>query len=99
MRFIYRGWFLTIGLMLPVSGCSPWQTVNVSSFLEYPERGAIRVTTVYGDTYEGGVRDETTKERLVMELRDPSDNSRLSGIILSIPKEKVTQILRWVPIY
>jgi hypothetical protein len=99
MRLSAFSGILTAALMLSNSGCSPWQAVEVDSYLDHPERAPIRVTTVYGDTYEGGVRNETTRDRLVMDLSDPDDSSKLSGMILSIPKEKVKRILRYVIIY
>ena len=60
MRLSAFSGILTAALMLSNSGCSPWQAVEVDSYLDHPERAPIRVTTVYGDTYEGGVRNETT---------------------------------------
>jgi len=75
----------------------------MNEYLQGPELigegGPIRVTTIYGDTYEGKGMKDSNRERLVMELGEPGSDSRLSGMILSIPKDKVKEIRKWVPIY
>ncbi|SRR5258708_7669850 len=100
MRSFPRRYFLILPLMLAIAGCSPWQTLNLNEYLERPDLipkiGPIRVTTIYGETYEGGALKESDRERLVMELSEPGNDSKLSGIVVSIPKDKVKAILRWV---
>jgi hypothetical protein len=103
MRRFIHGYFLALGLMLAVTGCSPWQKLSMNEYLQGPELigqgGPIRVTTIYGDTYEGKGMKESNRERLVMELVEPGSNSKLSGMILSIPKDKIKEISQWVTIY
>jgi hypothetical protein len=91
--------------MLTAAGCSPWQTFRLKEYLERPDQikedapFGIRVTTIYGDTYEGAVLKESDRDRLVMELHEPGSDAKWSGMVLSIPKDKVKAIQRYVLIY
>ena len=96
---------LPLCLVLAISGCSPWQTLELSDYLQSPNHikelapDGIRVTTIYGELYEGMVSEESNAERLVVQLRRPGSERNLSGITISIPKAKVSAIQRWMRIF
>lgn len=51
MSACLRKRFLSLGLALMITGCSPWQRVDIGLYLQRPDLveqdGLIRVTTVY----------------------------------------------------
>ena len=121
MISISRELLLPACLIIGIAGCSPWQTLELETYLAEPEyikdRGfyGILVTTIFGDTYEGYVLEESDSERLVIEIKapipserpgghslsrdDPWRNHRRSGVVISIAKDEVKAIKVWTPIY
>jgi len=73
-------------------GCSGWQEMSGDKY--YPAVGDFWIVTrVDGSIYEGRVQEQSTWEKLVLELVDKS------GVILTMPRSQIRRIQYYRPIY
>jgi hypothetical protein len=84
--------FLLLSVCQSLLGCNGWQEMSGDKY--HPLVGDYWIVTCMNDsTCEGRVQEQSTSEKLILEL------GQETGVILTIPRSQIRRIQFYRPIY
>ena len=80
-------------MVILLSSCTSWHEQNLESYKRQGpvENEAVRITTTFGEVYQGRAKKGADPEQLVLELNQ--------GIILTIPFKSIGKVEIFGPVY